>query len=61
MATRFEVDTNDYLGFKYEEYRNEMYALALSKSSDYFKLRKDALGKVKNEAIKDIYSSFFMY
>ena len=59
MTTRFEVDTNDYLGFKYEEYRNEMYALALSKPSDYFKLRKDVLGKVKNEAIKDIYSSFF--
>ena len=58
MTTRFEVDTNGYLGFKYEEYRSEMYALALSKPSDYFKLRKDVLGKVKTEAIEDIYSNF---
>ena len=57
--SRFEVDTNDYLGFKYEAYRNEMYAIALATPSDYFKIRKEVLGKVKNEAIKDIYTSFY--
>ena len=53
------VDTSLYLGFKYQEYCNEIYAIALSTPSDYFKIRKKVLDKVKTEAIKDIYTSFF--
>ena len=55
----FKVDTSDYLGFKYEEYKNDLYALALAKPADYFKLRKAVLEKVKTEAIGDIYKSFY--
>ena len=59
MAERFQIETDDYLGFKYEEYKNDLYAMALSKPSEYFTLRKKVLQKVKTEAIGDIYKSFF--
>ena len=39
MST-FEVSPANYLGFEYEEYKNDLYALALAKPSDYFELRK---------------------
>ena len=57
--SRFEITPDDYLGFKYEEYKNDLYAMALSKPSEYFNLRKKVLQKVKTEAIGDIYKSFF--
>ena len=56
---RFYIETSDFLGFKYEQFRNELYALALSKPSDYFKLRKEVLETVKNQAIQDMYKQFY--
>ena len=56
---RFQVDTSDYLGFKYEQYKNDLYAMALSKPSDYFALRKKVIEAVKTQAVGDIYKSFF--
>ena len=57
--SRFEITPDDYLGFKYEEYKNDLYAMALSKPSEYFQLRKTVLQKVKTDAIGDIYKTFF--
>ena len=59
MADRFVIDTEDFLGLKYEAYKNELYALALSTPADYMKLRKETLAVVKNQAIKDIYTQFY--
>ena len=39
MAQNFEVDTSDYMGFKYEEYLNELMSIAMSKPSEYYKIR----------------------
>jgi len=59
MADRLRIDTEDFLGLKYENYRNELYAMALSTPSEYFKLRKSVLEVVKTQAIKDIYTQFY--
>ena len=59
MADRFVIDTEDFLGLKYEAYKNELYALALSTPADYMKLRKETLATVKNQSIKDIYTQFY--
>ena len=59
MADRFVIDTEDFLGLKYEAYKNELYALALSTPADYMKLRKETLAVVKNQSIKDIYTQFY--
>lgn len=56
---RFSINPSDYLGFDYEAYRNDLYALALSKPSEYFDLRKSVIKKVKTEAVGDLYKSFF--
>ena len=58
-GSNFKVDTSDYLGFKYEQYRDDLYALALAKPSEYFKLRKVVIDKVKTQAIGNIYKSFY--
>ena len=59
MADRFVIDTEDFLGLKYEQYKNELYSLALSTPADYMKLRKETLAVVKNQSIKDIYTQFY--
>ena len=59
MADRFKIDTEDFLRIKYEAYKNELYAMALSTPSEYFKLRKTTLETVKTQAIKDIYTQFY--
>ena len=40
MSNDFKIDTGDYLGIKYESFKDEMLALALAEPSEYFKLRK---------------------
>ena len=59
MANTFEVDTSDYLGFKYEEYLNELMALAMSKPSDYYKIRSDTLKALKQVVIKTVYDTYY--
>ena len=56
---RFEINTSNYLGLDYSTYKNDLYALALSKPSDYFVLRKNTLKIVKEQAIANIYKSFY--
>ena len=56
---KFELDTNDVLGFAYQEYVSEIRALALSKPAEYFKLRKEVLKEVKNEAVGQLYNTLF--
>ena len=59
MSTdRFAVTPSNYLGFEYEEYKNDLYALALSKPSEYFRLRKEVVKSVKTDAIGNIYKTF---
>ena len=61
MSTKqtFEINTEDYLGLGYDSYKNDVYALALSKPSEYFSLRREVMQKVKKDSITNIYQSFY--
>ena len=59
MAQNFQVDTNDYLGFQYEEYLNELMALAVSKPSDYYKIRAETLKLLKQVVVKQVYNTYY--
>ena len=60
MSTNtFNIDTGDYLGIKYESFKDEMLALALAEPSEYFKLRKAVLQKVKQQAVEDQFKIYY--
>jgi len=59
MAENFKIETDDYLSYNYDEYRNSLYALALTKPSDYFTLRSTVLAAVKKKAVANVYETFF--
>lgn len=61
MATenKFQLDTNDVLGFSYQEYVADIRAMALAKPADYFLLRKEVLKSVKNDAVSALYKTLF--
>lgn len=58
-SQNFKVDTSNFLGLKYNEYRNKMYALAISKPSDFFALREKVLDEVKTKAIGNLYETIY--
>ena len=55
----FALDTSDYLSINYSEFKDDMLALALSKPSEYFALRKTVLRNVKAKAIEAIYDQYY--
>jgi hypothetical protein len=59
MANKFQLDTDDVLGFNYQAYVAEIRSLALSKPAEYFLLRKEVLKKVKTDAVGDVYKTLF--
>jgi hypothetical protein len=56
---KFKLDTNDVLGFAYQEYVADIRSMALAKPADYFQLRKDVLKSVKNDAVSALYQTLF--
>ena len=61
MAQNFQVDTSEYLGFKYEEYLNNLMAVAMSKPSDYYKIRADTLKELKRVKNKSQRSQIIIF
>ena len=59
MSSSFRVDPNDYLSNNYNDFKTEVYALALSKPATYFEIRKNVVQKVKRDAVKNIYDTFY--
>ena len=60
MSTQnFQVDTSDYLGFQYEEYLNELMSIAVSKPSEYYKMRSDTLKELKQVVVKTVYETYY--
>ena len=55
----FKIDTGDYLGIKFESFKDEMLALALTEPSEYFRLRKVVLQKVKQQAVEDQFRIYY--
>lgn len=58
-VNNFEIDTENYLGLGYEQFKNASYALALSNPSEYFRIRQAVIQSVKTDAVKDIYKTFY--
>ena len=54
---RFGVDTDNYLGFEYESYKRQQYAAALTKYSDYAKVREDVIKSVQRDAVGNMYKT----
>ena len=59
VKQNFEVDTSDYLGFQYEEYLNEVMAIAMSTPAKYYKMRSDTLKALKQVVVKQVYESYY--
>ena len=59
VKQNFEVDTSDYLGFQYEEYLNEVMAIAMSTPAIYYKMRADTLKALKQIVVKQVYESYY--
>ncbi len=57
--TNFRVETSDYLGIKHKQFRDNMLGLALSKPTEYFKLRNYLVTKLKLDAIDSIYMIYY--
>ena len=56
-ADRFGVNTDNYLGFEYESYKRQQYAAALTKYSDYAKVREDVIKSVQRDAVGNMYKT----
>ena len=56
---QFKIDTSSYLGLSYNEYRDDIYSMAIGNPSDYFKMRKEVVTKIKNDAISQLYNTIF--
>lgn len=57
--SNFEINTDDYLGFEYEEYLNNVNAMAISKPSEYYKMRAEVLAEVKKKVVKEVYTAYY--
>lgn len=55
----FKINTDNYLAFEYEEYKEALQALALSQPSEYYKLRKNVLSSLKKGIIKQVFETYY--
>ena len=55
----FKVKPSDYLGSSHEANKADMMQIALSNPSEYFKLRKVALEKIKAAAVNQQYNIYY--
>jgi len=57
--SNFKVNTSNYLGFDYDEYIHKLEALALTKPSEYYKMRSRLLKELKNGIVKQTFETYF--
>ena len=57
--SNFEINTDDYMGFEFEEYLNDINAMAISKPAEYYKMRSEVLAEVKKKVVKDVYTAYY--
>ena len=54
-----KIDPSDYRGIEHEEFRTNLLNLALTKPTDYNRLRMNVLKKVKKQAVESQYSIYY--
>ena len=57
----FTVDIEDYLAFNHQASRAKLLALSLSNPSKYESIRADIVKKLRNEAVKQVYTSLMAF
>jgi hypothetical protein len=57
--SNFEINTDDYMGFEFEEYLNAINAMAISKPAEYYQMRALVLKNVKKKVIKEVYTAYY--
>jgi hypothetical protein len=55
----YRVSPLNYLGVENSDFRSKLYEIAISQPSNYFKLINLVKQRVKNDAIKSLYTSLF--
>ena len=55
----FKIDVSDFRGIEHEEFRTNLLNLALTKPTDYNKLRMVVLRKVKKAAVDAQYGIYY--
>ena len=57
----FKIDPSDYRGIEHEEFRTNLLNLALTRPTEYNKLRMNVLKKVKKAAVESQYAIYYYY
>ena len=55
----FKVDTNNYLGYEFQSWQRQQYALALSKPNLYFENREKIISSIRDNAVKNVYKTLY--
>lgn len=55
----FKIDVSDFRGIEHEEFRTNLLNLALTRPTEYNKLRMHVLKKVKKAAVESQYSIYY--
>ena len=58
MSDPTEVDSLNYLGIDFDDYRSRVYSYALAYPADYLSMREIVVTTVRNEAVKNLYRTF---
>jgi len=58
-TANFKLDTDDYLGFNYENYIHDLEAYALTKPSEYYKMRSSLLKALKGGIVKQTFDVYY--
>jgi hypothetical protein len=55
----FKVDTSNHSGLDFETYKSKMKTFAMTKPAEYAEMRLEIIDKVKKDAMKAIYNTFY--
>ena len=55
----FKVDTDNALGFQYDEFKNNLMQLSLTDSKAFFSLKNAITSNIKKTMIKRMYQTFY--
>jgi len=58
-TANFKLDTDNYLGFEYENYIHDLESMALTKPSEYYAMRSKLLKALKGGIVKDTFNAYY--
>ena len=58
-SNKFELNTDDVLGYAFQEYISSIRGLAISNPKEYYALRSEVMRTIKRQAVGNLYKSIF--